>query len=825
MTTANMAGFDVICFIQLMRAQTLQELAKMYDQPLELPEMPSIVTTGDRLYETNLRSILRYLKQVYKTCKRQGAAHASVEVLAHRAMVKQFHDVNDWAGNLLMTLEAPSGVKGLVDGDITAQDLREFLNSADAQISQGVTRSEPSASDPSLAAEDPITDGSIVIQTPEVCGISRLARIEYLLTTRTQASDNESTIFEFQGNKHGDSPELRPPTKLREFGFRHVSLPLLPALHPDARLDSSSTRRVSLPLLANDQQSLSFLELSGETLQEFIRGVEVSPDKLDNKNRWLDLVQTPDAVAFLGRSPTAQKLKQFMALRGLEWVVRVRGKWNHQSNAKMLEKGPLRPAMPVRESAVVDEITSDRTSTEAPSIDVASNITSTNGAALGGSPFGSIALYDTSVSKEPAVAEQKILEDASHADTVIFEPGSPPEKLLAEESSTEQLTSNLAHVFPWLNSDAEKEATRKPAVIAPVASELACTSGDDSHNLTHVFVWRTPCYTDSLGEADNLEPGTDPADDTCVGEEQFDEQLTATNENLSLVEEEPASGNACHDLDIDEICAPNPAAHISEWSARNASERPFIDRPVVQEPIQETVQIEQPIFETSTSPSNSHACVQPHSFEGLDLVKTDARNISAYESLDGTLDHIFVFQKSHAPNSSASAGDDHPIEKITRLDSFETTSEVHVGNQEQAINTSEDDPSDKKKLYYLAEETAIIDLEDPSKKILTEDAVQPVHSDEAVEHSIKPDLHAGTDRNTSLISSSKSHAGTAITAKDPSPSPHSSQDEPPVLTPWSLTPILAGAAASAFIVSAFCPALSATMLWASVIYTKNKLRY
>ncbi|ETI26539.1 hypothetical protein G647_03316 [Cladophialophora carrionii CBS 160.54] len=129
-----MAGFDVICFIQLMRAHTLEELAKLYDQPLELPEMPSIVTTGECLYETNLRSILRYLKQVYKTCKREGAVHASAEFLAHRAMVKQFHDVNDWAVNLPMTLEAPLGVKGLIDGDITAQGLREFLISADAHF-------------------------------------------------------------------------------------------------------------------------------------------------------------------------------------------------------------------------------------------------------------------------------------------------------------------------------------------------------------------------------------------------------------------------------------------------------------------------------------------------------------------------------------------------------------------------------------------------------------------------------------------------------------------------------------------------------------------
>ncbi|EXJ56446.1 hypothetical protein A1O7_06790 [Cladophialophora yegresii CBS 114405] len=173
-----MAGFDVICFIQLMCAQTLQELAKLSDQPLNLPEMPSIVTTGERLYETNLRGILRYLKQVHKACKRQGLVNAAVEVLAHRATVKQFHDVNDWVVDLLMTLEVPVGVKGLVGGDITAQDLRDYLNGVRPQILHDSSRADISTPSPLSTTEDPLTDAKVVARSPDVREIYLLPGIE-----------------------------------------------------------------------------------------------------------------------------------------------------------------------------------------------------------------------------------------------------------------------------------------------------------------------------------------------------------------------------------------------------------------------------------------------------------------------------------------------------------------------------------------------------------------------------------------------------------------------------------------------------------------------
>ncbi|KIW92417.1 uncharacterized protein Z519_07401 [Cladophialophora bantiana CBS 173.52] len=66
-----------------------------------------------------------------------------------------------------------------------------------------------------------------------------------------------------------------------------------------------------------------FLRWSGETLEEFIRGVEVDDTKVNNKQL--------DTVAFLGRWPSPKTLKDFMQMRHLEWVVRVGGKWDLES--------------------------------------------------------------------------------------------------------------------------------------------------------------------------------------------------------------------------------------------------------------------------------------------------------------------------------------------------------------------------------------------------------------------------------------------------------------------------------------------------------------
>ncbi|EXJ56447.1 hypothetical protein A1O7_06791 [Cladophialophora yegresii CBS 114405] len=524
--------------------------------------------------------------------------------------------------------------------------------------------------------------------------------------------------------------------------------------------------------------------------------------------------------------------------------------------------------MPARESVMIEVIPCDRASTEEPSIEVAFNATPTGHASSKAQSPESTTLYGTSISKEPSMNEHNIFDVSSHADGAAgkhaakLESMSPPKKLATGVVSTEQQISKLAHVFPWLRSDAEEEATSEPAVVAPVEDELASSFSDDSHSLTHVFVWLRPSYTSSQGETDVLEPVTDPDYDVFVTDKPSDDpgQAITPSGNLSLLEEQPAFDNAAHDLTVDRACAPYSIAHISESSVAHLNELPFINRPVIQEPSNETLPVEQPNFATSTTPPPSHDCARPQSAEEPDPITTASKDVAVYESPYGTLDHVFVFQKSvlttvhtgsrgisvyespfmtldHifvfrnslATNSSASAEYDRHVGEIVTVNDSEAPGDVHVTIQEQAVNaTREDDPTpndgawDKNELDYMAADAVVVD-QDPGKNSLTEeDAVQPECNHHKTEHSTKPELD--TDTTSSLAPSTPSYAETVVTGKAVSPSPHPFHDVPPVLTPWSFTPIIVGATASAILVSALSPALSATMLWASVIYTKNKLR-
>jgi hypothetical protein len=151
---------------------------------------------------------------------------------------------------------------------------------------------------------------------------------------------------------------------------------------------------------------------------------------------------------------------------------------------------------------------------------------------------------------------------------------------------------------------------------------------------------------------------------------------------------------------------------------------------------------------------------------------------------------------------------------------------VQLATQDDATNDtnesdrpSNDAPSNKNELTSMAEETALINLEVPAKKHLADDALHPISDHEVLEHNVKSEL--GMDLTTPFIPPPSRDAESGLTAEDFSAQPvHNGE---PVFSPWSFSPFLAGATVSAIVVSAFCPALTATMLWASIIYTKNKL--
>jgi hypothetical protein len=743
-------------------------------------------------------------------------------------MVKQFHDVNEWAASLLMTLEMPLGVKGLVDKDITAQDLREFLNGATLPSSIADNSQSPRDFSPKLplTAEGPVTDANTIAQNPEVCDVACFVRVEQLLSTKTQVSDNESTVFKFLGSNLDDSPQLRPPTKLRKFGFRHASLPLLPALHPTTRLGSSSTRRASLPIFTKSQASPSFLEFSGETLEDFIRGVEVSENKLSNKNKWLELIQTPEASAFLGKSPTTQKLKQFMTLHGLEWVVRVRGKWRFQSSLQTLEEESQSSPSSARKSANVEQRPCSQTSTEITPVECALCARATDLESFEGPISEVTAPSDASVKSESAMEEQMLLDASSYtrgsAETGAgeSEAKSPPEELVTEESSTGERITNLAHVFPWLRSSVKNESVSEPAIIAPVASESAFTSGDHSHNLAHVFVWLTPSYKDVTWGPCNLESATALAYDAPEVKALSNDlkQPFATGEVPSLVGEDQTAGNPDHEFTFEEACIPSPIAPIGERTPADSTEAPAMDDSVMQEPVTEESLIEQLI---SLPPPALHDSVHEP-----DAIKPALCTTSLHESTSGSLDHIFVFQKPLHNPASIETGEDRHVGVKVSTDDVEAPVKVQLATQDDATNDtnesdrpSNDAPSNKNELTSMAEETALINLEVPAKKHLADDALHPMSDHEALERNFKRELDMYLI--SSFIPPPSSDAESGLTAENSSA--QTVHKGGPVFSPWSLSPFLAGATVSAIVVSAFCPALTATMLWASIIYTKNKL--
>ena len=56
--------------------------------------------------------------------------------------------------------------------------------------------------------------------------------------------------------------------------------------------------------------------------------MEVDPSRLLNKQCWLLLLKSPEAIADLGRWPTRRQLYLFMYKHGLPWPIRVAGKWD-----------------------------------------------------------------------------------------------------------------------------------------------------------------------------------------------------------------------------------------------------------------------------------------------------------------------------------------------------------------------------------------------------------------------------------------------------------------------------------------------------------------
>ncbi|EXJ74572.1 uncharacterized protein A1O5_02868 [Cladophialophora psammophila CBS 110553] len=278
-------------------------------------------------------------------------------------MVKQMHDVDNGSIIRSLTLDTPRQVEEIGMKDSTVEDLRELLNAspltsrictpsstasicASSILTHATQRSSETSANLSLSgldggcegktvhgysseAEDPSLYNPVENERDDTRGIENTVQIQACGIGNTSVGD--TVAFRFQGSDRENTLDWSPPKELQTFRFRHSSDSyLLKSLDINNSAQSNS-RSVSLPARCADEMASCFLRWSGETLEEFIRGVEVADTKVDNKVRWLAVLQQPDTVAFLGRWPSPTTLKAFMRMHHLEWVVRVRGKWDWES--------------------------------------------------------------------------------------------------------------------------------------------------------------------------------------------------------------------------------------------------------------------------------------------------------------------------------------------------------------------------------------------------------------------------------------------------------------------------------------------------------------
>ncbi|KIW77525.1 hypothetical protein Z517_09971 [Fonsecaea pedrosoi CBS 271.37] len=348
-----MSSANVTQFVNTLREQTRRFIAELPDRSFKLPEIPPMITDDEDLVVANLRLVLRYLKQVNKLCKRQAATDSSMKVLQHRALVKQFHDVGDWSAKLPPPFETPEAVKEVPRQTPAEERLKRLMSIPWPTKHPSTPTPTQSASTslplPGAGGCNNETPGSPV-HSEEVGASERktvardtiqnepdaTSRIDNNMPSencaKADASIDAGIALKFQGTDSdiakADSPPPQPPSELRSFRFRHASDPLQVKTSEIDNYAHQKNRAVSLPVKCEDPMQSCFLRWSGETLEEFIRGVEVDDAKHVNKQRWLFLIQQPDAVAFLGRWPSPAQLKDFMQMYRLEWVVRVRGKWD-----------------------------------------------------------------------------------------------------------------------------------------------------------------------------------------------------------------------------------------------------------------------------------------------------------------------------------------------------------------------------------------------------------------------------------------------------------------------------------------------------------------
>lgn len=448
-------------------------------------------------YQSNLRVVQRWLKKVEKLCKETDRL-ASEIIRAQRAVLQQYHDVDEWAAEHLITLDLPVGIQELSKKDgLTPAQLLDRMNASPA------------------------------------------------------------------------------PT----YNIDH--------LQPTIQSSPSVLEQIT----SNTKVEHSFLEISGETLEEFIATVEVEDGKVQNQARWLYMIKTTDARSVLGRWPTPRMLHQFMKEHDLEWVVRVAGKWDRtpktaDERQELKEQGLERIYAKSGFQGMVDSV--------APQTMTANNANDSNliqttpledniSDDAPGSDDDESIIFITS----PVPSDDEILpegptecnggdssEDSSEDNHSMLElPTQSPEESVAAEPSTDASETladsntlphdNLSHVFVWLNNEDSTavaiNAEEQPASISEtINTEIVDTR--DTTAAPEVFEAPSDIGSDAVPETSEhidtiptVEPSEEIFDipETAIGDEDIDPNQ-ATHENLQHVFPWLADGECAKDSEEDE---------------------------------------------------------------------------------------------------------------------------------------------------------------------------------------------------------------------------------------------------------------------------------
>ena len=324
--------------------------------------------------------------------------------------------------------------------------------------------------------------------------------------------------------------------------------------------DSTNSRHVSAPVTQKEKAKYCFLELTGETLKEFILGVEVDGSKVENKLRWLSLLDSPAASPFLGRWPSPSKLHEFMREHGLEWVFRVAGTWDRLP--QMME------ARATVEEAVLEQLASSTALEEHPAaFEEVELLTHVEAAEEANASANETTDSEPTALNTPDSYDSESMPEESLVNLAECNTSSG-ECLATEPSPFEDPNGNLHHTSVFLSPEAQADDTQDDGALDKVDTDdsvsvsealeefddsMPSPHEDPNGNLYHVFPFLIPeaqvdyvahgvtGYNIASEESPSSREQPEPIEESVAATKNAVEESAPTNKAITVEEAEIAS--------------------------------------------------------------------------------------------------------------------------------------------------------------------------------------------------------------------------------------------------------------------------------------------